>query len=259
MGKKLFIFDMDGTLTESKRPLTKVQADTFSSFAQKHKTAVISGAEFSQMRKQFISKLPKGKKTPEFIALPVNGGEMWVIDKREWKRVYQKPFSPPLKRKVREAIKKMEKEFDEILPKKKWGAVVEDRGSQITYSALGAKAPISAKHKWDPKEIKRLKMSRYIKKLLPQCEVGVAGMTSIDITPKGLTKEFGVRSGMRFARVTAKDTVFIGDAVFKGGNDAPAIRTGASVMKVKNPKETYALIRDIVNVSSKIGGKRLRT
>ncbi len=244
---------MDGTLTESKRPLTRVQAAAFSRFAEKYKTAVISGASFSQMREQFVSRFPGGKTLPDFLVLALNGGEMWKLDERQkrkdkrqktkdkriWKRAYQKPFSAALKKKTRGAVKEMERKFAGILPQKVWGALVDDRGGQITYSVLGARAPIARKHKWDPRGLKRLKMAKHLKTLLPGCDIGVAGMTSIDITPKGLTKEFGVRKAMRAAGARPAETVFVGDAVFKGGNDAPARRAGVKVVKVKNPRETY--------------------
>jgi len=35
-------------------------------------------------------------------------------------------------------------------PEKVWGEVIEDRGSQITFSALGQQAPLEEKTKWDP-------------------------------------------------------------------------------------------------------------
>jgi phosphomannomutase len=38
--------------------------------------------------------------------------------------------------------------------------VIEDRGSQITYSALGQQAPLEEKEKWDPDFAKRKKIKR---------------------------------------------------------------------------------------------------
>lgn len=230
---------MDGTLTESKRPLTRSEGKAFSLFSLQHRVAVISGASFPQIKSQLVSKLPKGKSSPSFVVLPLNGGEMWKKKNGAWKCVYKKSFPVKTKKEVRTALKEMQIKFANILPKKKWGVVVEDRGSQITYSALGSKAPLVAKHKWDPKGIKRLRMARYIKKLLPHCDVGVAGTTSIDVTPKGLTKEFGVRQAMISERVHGKETVFIGDAIFRGGNDAPAGRAGVKMIQVRNPRQTY--------------------
>ncbi len=39
-----------------------------------------------------------------------------------------------------------------------WGEQIEDRGSQITFSALGQQAPIEEKKKWDPDFTKREKI-----------------------------------------------------------------------------------------------------
>lgn len=248
---------MDGTLTASKRPLTKAQASAFSRFARGRNVAVISGAGFPQMRKQFVSRLPKGKAMPDFFALALNGGELWMRKEerrkkkdtkgaKRWQRAYAVSFPIKLKKTALATAKKINIKFPEYSVKKTYGVVVEDRGGQITYSALGKNAPLPKKHAWDPRGAKRLKMAQYLRKLLLKCDVGVAGMTSIDITPKGLTKEFGVKRAMKAAGTRPAETVFVGDAVFRGGNDAPARRAGGKMVGVKNPRETYAWMRHFV-------------
>ena len=48
------------------------------------------------------------------------------------------------------------------------GKVIEDRGSQVTFSALGQQAPLAEKEKWDPDFVKRKKIAAILKTLIPE-------------------------------------------------------------------------------------------
>src|SRR5690606_21146089 len=71
-----------------------------------------------------------------------------------------------------------------------WGMIIEDRESQITFSALGQEAPIAAKESWDPEGVKKLKLRDAVANALPYLEVRAGGTTSIDITAKGIDEAF---------------------------------------------------------------------
>ena len=75
-----------------------------------------------------------------------------------------------------------------------WGEVIEDRGSQITFSALGQQAPLEQKDKWDPDFTKRKKIKAILDTLIPEFSVRMGGATSIDITKPGIDKAYGIRS-----------------------------------------------------------------
>jgi gamma-glutamyltranspeptidase len=57
-------------------------------------------------------------------------------------------------------------DFD-LTPEQTWGEQIEDRGSQITFSALGQQAPIEAKRHWDPDFAKRRKMKALLDERIP--------------------------------------------------------------------------------------------
>jgi hypothetical protein len=67
---------------------------------------------------------------------------------RDWKKIYSEDLSPDEKTKIVSSLKKALAVAD-LKVEKVWGEVVEDRGSQITFSALGQQAPLEEKNKWD--------------------------------------------------------------------------------------------------------------
>ena len=129
-------------------------------------------------------------------------------------------------------------------PKRKFGVLIENRGTQITFSALGQRAPLPLKGKWNRDSDIRPKITQALKKLLPDFEVREGGLTSIDVTKKGIDKGYAVRRLMKILRMRKEDLVFIGDALFPGGNDYSVKKTGILCVRVSNPDETKEVIRN---------------
>ena len=130
-----------------------------------------------------------------------------------------------------------------------WGDVIEDRGSQITYSALGQKAPLNEKEKWDPDFSKRKKMKAVLDPLIPNFSVRLGGSTSIDVTKPGVDKAYGINKLRDILDITIEDMLFAGDALFPGGNDYPAEQAGVVSIRVKDPHETKRVIETIIACS----------
>jgi hydroxymethylpyrimidine pyrophosphatase-like HAD family hydrolase len=124
--------------------------------------------------------------------------------------------------------------------------VIEDRGSQITFSALGQQAPLEEKQKWDPDYSKRRKIKEVLERLLPEFSVRMGGATSIDITRPGIDKAYGIQKLRDTLSVSLGEMIFIGDALFPGGNDYPAEQAGVVSIAVKGPEETMKLIQAII-------------
>jgi hypothetical protein len=129
---------------------------------------------------------------------------------------------------------------------KVWGEVIEDRGSQITFSALGQQAPIEEKKKWDPNFTKRKKIKALLDKLIPEFSVRLGGTTSIDVTKPGIDKGYGIRKLRDILGIAIPKMVFIGDALFPGGNDYPAKEAGVVSIQVNDPNETKRVIEAII-------------
>jgi HAD superfamily hydrolase (TIGR01484 family) len=242
--KKLIVFDLDGTLAESKSSLDTEMAALLSALLGIVKVAVISGGNWPQFEKQVLSKLPHDQRLRNLSLLPTCGTKFYRY-KSAWERLYSEDFTAEQKEKIRRSLKQaIASSGFEV--ERVWGDVVEDRGSQITFSALGQQAPIEEKKQWDPEFTKRKKMKALLDTLIPEFSVRLGGTTSVDITKPGVDKAYGIRKLRDTLGVAIQEMLFIGDALFPGGNDYPAKEAGVVSIQVKNPHETKRVIEAIV-------------
>ena len=154
-------------------------------------------------------------------------------------------FTAEQKEKIRHALKKAISE-SKLAVEKTWGEVIEDRGSQITYSALGQQAPLEAKVKWDPDFTKRKKMKAILDPLIPEFSVRLGGATSIDVTKPGIDKAYGIGKLRDVLGIAIDSMIFVGDALFPGGNDYPAEQAGVVSIRVRDPEESKRVIEAII-------------
>ena len=115
-----------------------------------------------------------------------------------------------------------------------------------TYSALGQQAPLDAKSSWDPDFAKRQKIKALLDVSLPDFSVRLGGSTSIDVTLPGIDKAYGIRKLRDILGVATPDMIYVGDALFPGGNDSPVRSTGAVCIQVANPDETKRVIETVI-------------
>lgn len=242
--KKLIIFDLDGTLARSKSSLDDDIAKLFDSLLKVVKVAVISGGDWSQFEKQVLSRLETGDVLKNLSLLPTCGTKFYRYEKH-WEKLYSEDFTEEQKSKILDSLNKMIEQSGQK-PKKVWGDLIEDRGSQITYSALGQQAPLDAKVKWDPDFAIRNKMKAFLDTLIPEFSVRLGGATSIDVTKPGIDKAYGIRKLRDILGIPIDEMIFVGDALFPGGNDYPAEQAGADSIRVRDPHETGRVIEAII-------------
>ena len=243
--KKLIIFDLDGTLTESKSDMTSAMAGILCHLLKVRRIAVIGGGSYEQFQKQLLKKL----KCPDeylknLFIFPTTSTVFYRYHKNKWRMVYRQNLSSTEKKKIFTAFVKTFKELNYIKPKQIFGKLIEDRGTQITFSALGQRAPLSLKEKWKKENSPlKLKVAKTLQRYLPTLEVRAAGFTSIDITRKGIDKAYGIHQIKKHLGVSIQDMIFIGDALFPGGNDYAARKTGVLCVSVSGPRETTKIIQ----------------
>jgi HAD superfamily hydrolase (TIGR01484 family) len=252
--KSLIVFDLDGTLTETKSDLKPDMAAALGRLLREKKVAVIGGGTYKQFRRQFVSHLhcSSGLLKNLFI-FPTTATSFYYYDKG-WKNVYAHSLSAIQKQNIKKAIKDVFAEVHYVPPVKTYGKTLEDRGSQMSYSflgqdvvaKLGAKG-VRLKKEWTKKNTPlKLLIAGKLQKRLPDLEVHAAGFTTIDITKKGIDKAYGIRQIEKYLHIPVGAMVFIGDALYKGGNDAAAKKSGVQTMAVKGPADTIAIIKKIV-------------
>jgi phosphomannomutase len=249
--KKLIVFDLDGTLAESKAAIDKDMAIRLAALLKVAKVAIISGGDWPQFEKQVLANLPKGKKLQNLSILPTCGTKFYQY-KTKWTELYAENFTAKQKEKI---VSSLNQAVDEsgYKAKKTWGETIQDRGSQVTYSALGQEAPLDEKKKWDPEFAKRDKIKKILDKLIPEFAVNLGGATSVDITKKGIDKKYGIHKLRDILKIEIVDMIFIGDAIFPGGNDYPAKQAGAFSVRVSDPNETKRVVEGIIGCLDKKG------
>ena len=168
---------------------------------KKKKVAVISGGSYKQFRRQFLASLSCPKYLlPNLFLFPTNATAFYRYQ-GGWKNVYWLKLSEQDRRKVKQAFRDVFREMKYVPPRKVYGQVVEDRGSQITFSALGqdvvaqlGKRGLALKENWRRENTPvKLKMAKMVAKKLPHLEVRPSAFTSIDVTRHGIDKAYGVR------------------------------------------------------------------
>jgi phosphomannomutase len=246
--KKLVVFDLDGTLAPSKSSIDPEMAGLLNKLLGSIKVAVISGGNWPQFQKQVLSHLADDQHLKNLSMLPTCGTQFYKYD-GSWEKLYAEDFTDEQRDKI---ISSLKKAIDEsgLKAEKVWGDAIEDRGSQITFSALGQEAPLEEKEKWDPDFTKRKKMKAILDPLIPSFSVRLGGATSIDVTKPGIDKAYGIRKLRDILGIAIAEMIFVGDALFPGGNDYPAEQAGVVSIRVRDPQETKRVIETIIACSS---------
>ena len=242
--KKLFVFDLDGTLAESKSSLSPEVAGLLHDLLGIMKVAVISGGSWAQFETQLLASLPSDDRFENLFLLPTCGTKFYRYV-GHWSKVYSEDLS---KEERQEIISALQRALDKsgIKVEKVWGEAIEDRGSQITLSVLGQEAPLRAKQDWDPDFAKRKKITAILEPLLPNFAINMGGTTSIDVTKPGIDKAYGIGKLRDQLGISLKEMLFAGDAIFVGGNDYPVQTAGVDSILVRDPRETARVIQAVI-------------
>ncbi|SRR5579875_471929 len=242
--KRLIVFDLDGTLAESKSALDGEMAKLLSDLLDVAKVAIISGGDLPQFQKQVVGYLPKTERLDNLLLLPTCGTKFFRYN-GGWHKLYSEDLSDEQKKRIISELEKAVRASG-FEPQETWGERIEDRGSQITYSALGQEAPLDAKKTWDPDFSKRQKIKEVLDRTLSDFSVRLGGTTSIDVTLPGIDKAYGIRKLRDVLKIPIAEMLFVGDALFPGGNDYPAREAGVDCVQVRDPEETKRVIETLV-------------
>ena len=252
--KQLIAFDLDGTLAISKQSIDAEMAILLSRLMKQGAVAVISGGDWPQFEAQLVGKLPDSSDLSQVFLLPTSGTKLYRYD-GGWRCVYVEALSDVEHEHILAALNTVIS-AQGLADAWCWGARIEDRGSQITFSALGQQAPPGPKLAWDPDFAKRKRLQAALMPMLPGFSVRIGGSTSIDITREGVDKGYGIIKLADEAAIPLRDMLFIGDALFPGGNDHAVIDAGVDCVAVRDVEETKRIIETILFCRSGLCGQR---
>ncbi len=251
--KKIIAFDIDGTLTVSKMPITESMASLIKELIKKKMIFVISGGGFRQLETQFLPPFLKDEDLMPFInnlkLLPTSGSQRYEYDKekKEWVLTDKEPLQEEVKDRAKKLLQIVIDSPEYGIPLNPIGAIIEDRDTQITFTPNGQQAPIEMKKLFDPDRKKREKIRAILAPHLPEVEILVNGTSSIDILPKGFNKAVGLSRLLDKLGLQKSDMIFVGDALFPGGNDYSVHEAGIETIAVGGPEETTEVIKNWLN------------
>jgi len=245
----LVAFDLDDTLAPSKSSLDPRMATLLAELLAVVEVCVISGGQFGQFESQLIAGLPASA-APLFSRLhllPTCGTQYY-----RWASGWQQQYAENLTAEQTQlALSVMERGARQLglWESRTWGPILEDRGSQVTFSALGQDAPVAEKKSWDPTGAKKESLRAAVADLLPELEVRSGGSTSIDITRKGIDKAYGMRKLAALTGIPIERMLFVGDRLDPGGNDYPVKATGVRTFAVEGWQDTAEFVAGFLGVA----------
>lgn len=250
--KKLLAFDLDDTLAVTKSPISDQMVEVLGKVLDEFDVCIISGGKFEQFKNQVIDRLDiSPMKLRRMHMMPTCGTRYYRYDEtsKDWELQYAEDLTEEQKTKIIEALESSAKELGywEDNPA---GDIIEDRDSQITYSALGQKAESEAKYAWDPDGTKKQKLRALAAEKLPDLEVRAGGSTSIDVTRLGVDKAYGMQKLIDALDISREDILFFGDKLQEGGNDYPVKAMGVDSLEVDKWQDTAARLETILKVIS---------
>lgn len=242
----LVAFDLDDTLAPSKSPLPPAVATALLKLLAQVPVCIISGGDTPQFTTQVLEHLPVG--APELARLhlmPTCGTKYFRFDAGQWHQVYSHELTATEAEQAQAALREEAARLG-LWEDQPWGDIIENRGSQITFSALGQQAPLEAKRSWDPDGSKKAALRAAVAARLPDLEVRSGGSTSVDITMRGVDKAYGMRKLVEMTGIAADQMLFVGDRLDEGGNDRPVLDAGWPCQAVAGWEETAALVENLV-------------
>lgn len=245
-GKQLIVFDLDGTLAESKLPMDSEMSNLLLQLLRYKKVAVMSGGSYKQFQNQFLKSLQCSTEMLSSLYLFPTCATSFYQYKDDWVNIYKEKLTETEKQKIIDALSKALRDAGFVAPKRAYGNLIEDRTTLIAFSALGQQAPVTLKKVWDPDRKKRLHILMFLKNYIPEFEIRIGGTTTIDITRKGIDKAYGIYKMEKHLNIPKSKMLFVGDALFEGGNDYPVKACGVDCIAVEGPEETKKIIKDIL-------------
>ncbi len=235
------IFDLDDTLVEAFKAPTPEITSRLQRLMKHLPVAVMSGASHKRLKEHIIETLPGDVDKTRLFLFPDTGAQCYRFKDGAWMQEYSYTIDADDRKKIVAAVEETARKLPHFKHITNMSEHIIEREAQITFTAL-PHGTDAEKLLWDARGKKRAKLRKLLAKRLPHYEVLSVARTSIDITKKGIDKAFGVRWLASELNVKPEDMLFVGDALFPGGNDFVVMKTKIETKQVVNPTETAAII-----------------
>lgn len=241
---KLVAFDLDGTLARSKTPIEESMANALKNLLKISDVAIVTGGRLEQIIEQVVDKLPIDSRIEGLHLMPTCGGAYYKFS-GALEKVYKIEIEPHVRESICRELE-LEAKALNLWEYNSFGDIIEDRVTQITYSALGQKAPIDLKESWDPDNKKKEILREAIAMKFPEYSVRCGGTTSLDVTVKGIDKAYAIKRLLTLNELKSDEVLYIGDRFDDKGNDYPVLNTNVLIRVVKSWDDTLRMIENFL-------------
>jgi phosphomannomutase len=244
---KAIAFDVDDTLSESKQSLDVNMGALLGELSTLVPIAIISGGKLEQLQKQVIGHIAHPN-YENFYLFPTGGAAAFTFQESgTLVSLYEHRLSEDEVKLIVKESSRIIEESRLLIGKTLYGEIIEARGSGIAISLLGQEAPPHVKKEFDPDQKKRLSLLPLLQSTLPDFSIKIGGSTTIDISKAGIDKAYGMREFSKLINIPEKDILYVGDALYPGGNDEAVLKTKLRVHAVKNKDETAAFLTSLLH------------
>ena len=208
---KLIAFDLDGTLTQHKQPLSEENRRTLDALAQRYRLVMVGAGQVGRIFRQ-MGNYP--------IDIIGNYGMQYACYDKESRdlQVVRDLQLPCDREEVAKRIAALRRQFGyEVFA----GESVEYHPSGcVTFPLLGTKAKQEDKLAFDPDRTKRRAFYDEVVKTFADYCVFVGGSSSFDFAPKKYNKYDSIMKYASEHGYQKEDILFIGDDFGDGGGDS---------------------------------------
>lgn len=241
---KAAIFDLDETLAVSFQPPSESMLQRLTALQKVLPIAIMSGAGLDRICRDVIAHL--SEPPTNLMLFPNSSSQCFSYREGSWIPEYSHLLTEDERNKIKSVLTLALAEHDDLKNNTVYGEQIVDREAQIALACVGADATTEVKAAWDPTAEKRLRIARSLSEKLTEFSILIGGASTIDITRKDSNKAFGVRWYANYLKTTPDQMLYVGDALYPGGNDEVVILTGVQARSVANPKDTEPVIDEIL-------------
>lgn len=238
---KHFFFDLDNTLTRSRTHISPEHAPILQKLASVADVIVVTGGRKSQVAKQLDPEL-----RDHYYCLAQNGNE---ATKKDGTELWMRRPTDEQKAAIITLVNEMKANLS--LPVKDENDLIEDRGCSIAYSTIGHNEDVAKKEAYDPDHAKRLALIEKFRDKVETLradhgiELRTGGTTCLDFFHAGKNKGYNVAEFLDAMSWKKEDCLYIGDALFPGGNDETVVGV-IPTQSVKDYHETYEYLTEML-------------
>ncbi len=259
--EKVFLFDMDGTLTPARKCIEPNMIKALKELSKHARIGVITGSDYDYIMEQLGALFDaEGIPLDKIDLLPCNGTKKYV-HKKDYKQgkgfdlvseadmlneIGRKKYNEVVRLCVEWQVKIMN-DF-KLLPYT--GTFLQYRGSLLNWCPIGRDADTAQREAWIDADNKNKIRNLYASLLSTEIEglggnltAALGGSTSLDIYPKVWDKTYGLK------HYPGADVYFTGDRCEKGGNDwhiYETLKSEGKAFHIHDTSETIDLINGFI-------------